>query len=830
MPTAEPLALVAYKSTTKSNPSIFPSKRVAPLFQDPPTYTRALRDSVLLSPPPFSSRRRSATGDLARRRGFKGSPINPAPVKTPLNSAPTGTTPTQSFALSRTIALSPTQESAKSTFSTVVDRVRASANTKSARLTSVRREAKRVPPSVQEAYDEADPFSTNGDSFYTPSFVHSSDINNIGLYMTPESSKYRKRTEPKLRRKNSRHDLRTEEAKMYKMKTTLYDMSIYGVPAQDNSKPKSSKSRTKKNSLSKSSICTEPSPGLESLPRSVSIVESTSHPGSGNDLLTLLSCANERVPIGKVVYRRKETADPNDIHLEPTFVVADDPFTKDVRFSLPVGVPPADLYNFDVYAPSRSYGSKVTNVRPVSLSKSPNSEAEELRRLSANVSAYAAEVFPFSLNTDPLSSSSEDDFSSTEDVPHLRAILDGMDFSPLLLPCFIPTSIPASISSLDLDYHPEPLSCGPPEFDPPAIIAPISVHNYELVPVPRSTDPPAVIINSRSEAKLSMIGADGYSIAMASDPVSFPSAIPSGNDAVCDFNVNMAPASTPHGRRNRSLPVTQPGADPSVATITLDPEKPPSSSPPGTTQYEPPQTCPNLEPSSVVTVSGGLGPTEVARPFWTNLASVVDTYSQNLGVDCLSETASPTMGGSPPGVGFLQVEYHSSQSRNLKDGNIEPLSRRVGIYGSLPRQRNSTTGGKSSNLAGRPSERTSNQTRAIVLERHRASILYSASHRRSGLRGLRLPQRLALRELNIEVSAPTLSTDSTLDATLVSTSLDDAKEPPLSEADQNRNSLDALIALIDSDMKASSNSGTLSAPSFQKSSSSQYSIQWGVAF
>ena len=327
MPAAEPLAPVAYKSTTKTNPSIFPSKRVAPLFQDPPTYTRALRDSLLLSPPPFSSRRRPATGDLARRREFKGSQINPAPVKTPLTSAPTVTTPTQSFGLGRTIALSPTQESAKSKFSTVVDRVRASANPKSAKVTSARREAKRVPPSVQEAYDEADPFSTNGDSFYTPSFVHSSDINNIGLYMTPESSKHRKRTEPKLRRKNSHHDLRTEEAKMYKMKTTLYDMSIYGVPIQDNSKPKSSKPRTKKNSSSKSSIYKEPSLRLESPPRSVSIVESTAHPGSGNDLLSLLSyvyltkfCtglatlpsvrlprADERVPIGKAVYRRKET-------------------------------------------------------------------------------------------------------------------------------------------------------------------------------------------------------------------------------------------------------------------------------------------------------------------------------------------------------------------------------------------------------------------------------------------------------------------------------------------------------------------------------------------
>jgi len=850
MPTAEPLALVAYKSTTKSNPSIFPSKRVAPLFQDLPTYTHALRDSLLLSPPPFSSRRRSATGDLARRRELKGSPINGASVRTPPTTEPTVTAPTQSFALSRTIALSPSQEPAKSTFSTVVDRVRASANPKSARLTSARRDAKRVPPSVQEAYDAADPFSTNGDSFYSPSFVHSSDINNIGLYMTPDSSKYKKRTEPKLRRKNSRHDLRTAEAKMYKMKTTLYDMSIYGVPTKDNSKPKSSKPRTKKNSSSISSIYKEPSPGLESLPRSASIVESTSRSGSGNDPLALLSyvyltkfctdlatlpsvrltCADEGVPIGKIVYSQRETDDVNDIYSESTFVVADDPFTKDVRIALPVGVPPGDLYNFDVYAPSRSYGSKVTNVRPVSLSKSPKSEAEELRRLSANVSAYAAEVFPFSLNADPLSSSSEDDFSSTEDVPHLRAILDGMDFSPLLLPCFIPTSIPASISSLDLDYHPEPLSCGPPEFDSPATIAPISVHNYELVPVSRSTDPPAVIIKSRSEAKLSLTGADGYSIAMASDPVSFPSAIPSGNEAVCDFNVNMAPASTPHGRENRSLPVTQPGADPSVATITLDPEKPPSSSPPGTTQCEPPQTCPNLEPSSVVTVSGGLGPTEVARPFGTNLASVVDTYSQNLGVECLNETAAPTTEGSPPSGRFLQAESHSSRSRNLKDGNIEPLSRRVGIYGSLPRQRNSTTSRRSSNLAGRPLEHTCNQTRAIVLERHRASVLYSASHRRPGLRGLRLPQRVALREQNTEVGAPTLSTDSTPDTTLVSTSLDDAKEPPLSEADQNRNSLDALIALIDSDMKVSSNSGNLSAPSFQKSSSSQYSIQWGVAF
>lgn len=271
----------------KSNPSIFPSKRVVPLIQDPPTYTRALRDSLLLSPPPFSSRRRPATGDLARRRGFKGSPINPASVKTPLISEPTATTPTQSFALSRTIALSPSQESVKSTFSTVVDRVRASANPKSTRLASARREAKSVPPSVQEAYDEADPFSTSGDSFYSPSFVHASDINNIGLYMTPESSKYRKMTEPKLRRKSSRHDLRTEEVKMYKMKTTLYDMSIYGVPTQDNSKPRNSKPRTKRNSSHKSSIYIEPSP--ESLPRSASIVESTSRLESGNNLLSFLS-------------------------------------------------------------------------------------------------------------------------------------------------------------------------------------------------------------------------------------------------------------------------------------------------------------------------------------------------------------------------------------------------------------------------------------------------------------------------------------------------------------------------------------------------------------
>lgn len=290
MPTAESLALVAYKSTTKF-PSIFPLKRVAPLFQDPPSYTRALRDSLLLSPPSFSSRRRPVTGDLARRREFKGSPINTASMKTPIISEPTVTTPTQSFALRRTIALSPSQESLKSTFSTVVDRVRASANSKSAKLASARREAKRVPPSVQEAHDNADPFSTNGNSFYAPSFVHSSDINNIGLYMTPESSKRRKGTEPKLRRKNSRHDLRTEEVKMYKMQTTLYDMSMYGVPAQDNSKP-----RTKKNSSSKSSTYIEPFPGLESLPLSASIVESTSRPGSGNDLLSLVTCIVYKIP------------------------------------------------------------------------------------------------------------------------------------------------------------------------------------------------------------------------------------------------------------------------------------------------------------------------------------------------------------------------------------------------------------------------------------------------------------------------------------------------------------------------------------------------------
>jgi hypothetical protein len=248
-------------------------------------------------------------------------------VRIPMISEPTVTTPTQGFALRRTTALSPSQESAKSTFSTVVDRVRASANPKCARLTSARREDKRVPPSVQEAYDEADPFSTNGNSFYAPSFIHSFDINNIGLYTTPESSKRRKGTEPKLRRKSSRHDLRTEEVKMYKMKTTLYDMSAYGVPTQDDSKPRNSKPRTKQNSSSKSSTYIELFPGLESLPLSASVVSSTSSPESGIDLLSLLShvlltkfctelatlhpvplpCADERVPIGKTIYCRRNS-------------------------------------------------------------------------------------------------------------------------------------------------------------------------------------------------------------------------------------------------------------------------------------------------------------------------------------------------------------------------------------------------------------------------------------------------------------------------------------------------------------------------------------------
>ena len=445
------------------------------------------------------------------------------------------------------------------------------------------------------------------------------------------------------------------------------------------------------------------------------------------------------------------------------------------------------------------------------MSKDRRSEAEELRRLSANVSAYAAEVFPFSLNANPLSPSSEDDFSSTEDVPHLRAILDGMDFSPLLLPCFMPISTTVSISSLDLDSRPAPLSS-------------ISVHDHEPIPVPQSIAPPAVITKSHSEVKLSLTDMDGYS---SSDPVSFPYGISFGNDTVCDFNVNMAPGATPHGRANYSLPVIQPGADPSVATATLVLRLPTLGSPPGTIQCEPPQTCPNLEPSSVVAVSGGLGPIEVPHESWTNLASVVDTCPQNLGVEYLKGT---TAEGNPPITGFLQAGSHSSRPRNPEDENIEPLSRRVGIYGSLPRQRNSTSGRRSSKLSAQPSEHTSNQTRAIVLERHRASVLCSASHRTSGLRDLRLPQRVALRERNTEAGSPTLSTDSTLDTTLVSTSLDDAKEPALSEADRNRNSLDALIALIEFDMKASSNLSNLSAPSFQKSSSSQYSIQWGVAF
>ena len=823
MPPAEPLALVAYKSKTKFNRSLrliapvsVPLKRVGLEFHDPPTYTRALRDSLLLSPPPFSSRRRPATGDLARRRGFKGSAINTTSVKTPLISQSSVTTPTQSVAVRQTITLLPSQESARSTFSAVVDRVRASTNSRSVRLSSARREAKRVPPFVQETYDEADPFSTNSDSFYAPSFVRSSDINNIGPYMTSESSKSRKVTEPKLRRKNSRHDLRTEEVKIYKMKTTLYDTSISGVPTQDNSKP-----RTRGNP-SKSSTYTELSPSLEILPLPTSTVGCTSRPESGNDFLSLLSyiqltnlctelpplpssSVDEKALPGKN-YLSQETAGSNDIHSESTSLVADDPFTTDMCITLPVGVPHVDLYNFDVYAPSKSYRSK-TNLRPVSLSKDQKSETEELRRLSANVSAYAAEVFPFSLNANPLSSSLEDDFSSTEDVPHLRAILDGMDFSPLLLPCFMPISTTVSISSLDLDSRPEPLSS-------------ISVQDHEPVPVPQSTAPPVVIIKSHSEAKLSLTDVDGYSISMGSDPVSFPY-------AVCDFNVNMAPGATPHGRANYSLPVIQPGADPSVATATLVLPLPTSSSPPETIQCEPPQSCPNLEPSSVVAVSGGLGPIEVPHTSWTNLASVVDTYSQNLGVEYLNET---TAEGNPPITGFLQAGSHISRSRNPKDGNIEPLSRRVGIYGSLPRQRNSTSGRRSSNLSARPSEHTSNQTRAIVLERHRASVLCSASHRTSGLRDLRLPQRVALRERNTEVGAPILSTDSTLDSTLVSTSLDDAKEPALSEADRDRNSLDALIALIESDMKASSDLSNLSAPSFQKSSSSQYSIQWGVAF
>jgi len=325
MPSAEPLALVAYRSKTKFNrslrliaPVLVPLKRVAPEFHDPPTYTRALRDSLLLSPPSFSSRRKPATGDLARHRGFKGSAINTTSVKTPLISQLV-TTPNQSVALRQTISLLPSQESARSTFSAVVDRVRASTNSRSVRLSSARREAKRVPPSVQETYDEADPFSTNGDSFYAPSFVHSSDINNIESYMTSESSKSRKVTEPKLRRKNSRHDLRTEEVKIYKMKTTLYDMSIYGVPTLDNSKP-----RTKRNPSSKSSTHTEQSPSLETLPRPTC----TSRPESGNDFLSLCHTYSlqiyvqsyplypqfsyhlsmRRPSLVKIIYRKKQQA------------------------------------------------------------------------------------------------------------------------------------------------------------------------------------------------------------------------------------------------------------------------------------------------------------------------------------------------------------------------------------------------------------------------------------------------------------------------------------------------------------------------------------------
>ncbi|KIM39357.1 hypothetical protein M413DRAFT_12289 [Hebeloma cylindrosporum] len=823
IPDKEPLALVAYKPMTKSNknpkfiaPVSVPFERVAPSPQDSPTYTRALRDSLLLSPPPFSSKRKPATDDLAGRRDSEGSQINPATARTPLIFQPIVTTPTQSPPLGRSIALSPSQESVRSTFSTVVGRVRASANPKSAKSSSARREAKRVSRFIQEAYDEADPFSTNGESFYTPSFDHSSDINNVALYMTAENSNDKKRTEPKLRRKSSRLDLRTEEVKMHKMNTTLYDMSIYGVPTPDNSKPRKSKTRTKKNS-----------PSLHSSsfpPVFASVVESNSRPGPGIDLFFISShvkltkfCAeradfpsvplpsvDERIPIGKKLIIANETADPSDIPSESTFVVADDPFTKDVRVSLPVGVPPGDLYNFDVYAPSRSYGRERTKVRSASSRKGAKSEEEELRRLSANVSAYAAEVFHFSLSADPLSSSSEDGFSSTEDVPHLRAILDGMEFSPLLLPSFVHTSARASISSLDLDGYPEPLSCGPSEFDSPEIITPIFAQKYERVPAPS-----AVIVQFYSEAELSLTDADGYSISVDSDPVSLP----------------KVPASTPHERPNCSLPVTQPGADPSVAMITLDPEKPPYSSLPGTTQCKPPQICPDLEPSSVVAVSGGSGPAENPRASWTNLASVVDYHSQNLGLEYLSKTSTAEV-NPPVTTGFSRGESHSSRSRNIKDENIfEPSSRRVGIHGSLPRQRR-----RSSNLSAGPSDYTSNQTRAIVLERHRASVVFSASYRRSGIRGLRLPQRVALRESNAEVTAPTLSTDSIMDVTLVSTSLDDAKEPSLGEADENRNSLDALIALIESDIKASFNSGNLSTRSFQKSSSSQYSIQWGVAF
>jgi len=498
-----------------------------------------------------------------------------------------------------------------------------------------------------------------------------------------------------------------------------------------------------------------------------------------------------------------------DIHSEPSFV--DEPVMSDMRTSTPDNVPPDDLYKFDIYAPWRS-NRKSTYVWPSSLSKAARSETEGL---SANVSAYAAEVFPFSLYEDQLSSSSESDFSSTEDVPHIRAVLDYVDFSPLQPPCFEPTlpSIPVSISFLDLNSHLEPLSCGPSGFVSPATI---SVANYEVVPVPGSTALPAVAVESNSAAKLSVSNVGENSVSMQPDPVSLSSFVPSGNDTVGDFNVNMAPTAIPTGRRNGSLAVIQPGADP---TAIHDLEEPTFNSSPWNIRHGPPQNCPNLEPSSVTAVPSGLGPIKVPHPSRITFTSVVEDDSQKPGVECLNQTVTLTAEGAGD---FSQEEPESSRYHNLKDKDIKSLGRRVGICGGIPLQRISRM---SSSLSDH-----SNQTRAIVLERHRASVLYSASHRSSGLQALRLPQLVALRELNTEVNTSILSESSTPDTTLVSTLLDNAKERPLSNADRNRDSLDALIAHIDSNTKTGSNSGKLNLPSFQMSSARLYSIQWGVAF
>ena len=170
-------------------------------------------------------------GDLGKRRGFKGTPLSTSSLS--LKSSLLFLPP--SFSLLNVRSLIDWPPSPRSPLEAVTNMIK---NRKSF--------VRDISQDLQDFYDDADPFCTLGDTFFTPSasfgIVPTGNIDDLSPYhrdqkQPPPSLSSRTLTQS-LKRKTSFGNLKSiastspSKRKLFAMKTTIYDISVADVPAK----------------------------------------------------------------------------------------------------------------------------------------------------------------------------------------------------------------------------------------------------------------------------------------------------------------------------------------------------------------------------------------------------------------------------------------------------------------------------------------------------------------------------------------------------------------------------------------------------------------------